>query len=60
MGAAAIGVALWRYQMRYNPANPEWLPRDRKSVVLQSVLRYVADQEKASFFPRDTRVFYNI
>ncbi|KAJ9099731.1 hypothetical protein QFC20_005609 [Naganishia adeliensis] len=28
MGAAAIGVALWRYEMRYNPANPEWFNRD--------------------------------
>lgn len=30
MGAAAIGIALWRYEMRYNPANPEWFNRDRK------------------------------
>ncbi|GHJ88964.1 hypothetical protein NliqN6_5366 [Naganishia liquefaciens] len=29
MGAAAIGLALWRYEMRYNPANPEWFNRDR-------------------------------
>ncbi|ORY25855.1 putative dihydroxyacetone synthase [Naematelia encephala] len=29
MGAAAIGVALWRYQMRYNPRNSEWFGRDR-------------------------------
>ncbi|WVQ67995.1 transketolase [Kwoniella botswanensis] len=29
MGAAAIGIALWRYEMRYNPANPEWFNRDR-------------------------------
>ncbi|WVQ99141.1 transketolase [Kwoniella sp. CBS 9459] len=29
MGAAAIGVALWRYEMRYNPANPDWFNRDR-------------------------------
>lgn len=29
MGAAAIGVALWRYMMRYNPKNPEWFNRDR-------------------------------
>ena len=29
MGAAAIGVALWRYQMRYNPKNPDWFNRDR-------------------------------
>lgn len=31
MGAAAIGVALWRYHMRFNPANPEWFARDRTS-----------------------------
>ena len=29
MGAAAIGVALWRYHMRYNPLNPDWAGRDR-------------------------------
>ncbi|WVR07287.1 transketolase [Kwoniella sp. DSM 27419] len=29
MGAAAIGIALWRYEMRYNPANPDWFNRDR-------------------------------
>ncbi|WWC70483.1 transketolase [Kwoniella pini CBS 10737] len=29
MGAAAIGIALWRYEMKYNPANPEWFNRDR-------------------------------
>ncbi|EIW68867.1 hypothetical protein TREMEDRAFT_68833 [Tremella mesenterica DSM 1558] len=29
MGAAAIGVALWKYEMRYNPTNPEWFARDR-------------------------------
>ncbi|KAG7527769.1 hypothetical protein FFLO_06611 [Filobasidium floriforme] len=29
MGAAAIGIALWRYEMRYNPLNPDWFNRDR-------------------------------
>ncbi|KAK8853030.1 transketolase [Kwoniella newhampshirensis] len=29
MGAAAIGVALWRYEMKFNPANPDWFARDR-------------------------------
>lgn len=29
LGMAAIGVALWKYVMRYNPANPEWFDRDR-------------------------------
>ncbi|GAA5983619.1 hypothetical protein JCM10908_000354 [Rhodotorula pacifica] len=29
MGAAAIGVALFREAMRYNPQNPLWLNRDR-------------------------------
>jgi hypothetical protein len=30
MGAAAIGIALWRYEMRYNPLNPDWFNRDRE------------------------------
>lgn len=29
LGMAAIGVALWKYTMRYNPADPEWFDRDR-------------------------------
>ncbi|SJL15728.1 related to TRANSKETOLASE [Armillaria ostoyae] len=29
MGAAAIGVALWRFAMRYNPKDPDWFNRDR-------------------------------
>ncbi|KAM5352774.1 hypothetical protein ACJ41O_005496 [Fusarium nematophilum] len=29
IGMAAIGVALWKYAMRYNPADPKWLDRDR-------------------------------
>lgn len=29
IGMAAIGVALYKYTMRYNPANPEWFDRDR-------------------------------
>ncbi|KAH7117260.1 Transketolase, thiamine diphosphate binding domain-containing protein [Dactylonectria estremocensis] len=29
LGMAAIGVALWKYVMRYNPADPEWVDRDR-------------------------------
>lgn len=29
VGMAAIGVALWKYVMRYNPSNPEWFDRDR-------------------------------
>lgn len=29
MGMAAIGVALWKYQMRYSPANINWFNRDR-------------------------------
>ncbi|ORX35624.1 transketolase [Kockovaella imperatae] len=29
MGAAAIGVALWKHEMRYNPLNPDWFNRDR-------------------------------
>lgn len=29
VGMAAIGVALWKYTMRYNPSNPDWFDRDR-------------------------------
>jgi transketolase N-terminal domain/subunit len=29
IGMAAIGVALWKYVMRYNPADPNWFDRDR-------------------------------
>ncbi|THY19000.1 hypothetical protein D6D00_07860 [Aureobasidium pullulans] len=29
VGMAAIGVALYKYVMRYNPSNPEWFDRDR-------------------------------
>jgi dihydroxyacetone synthase len=29
IGMAAIGVALWKYTMRYNPSDPEWFDRDR-------------------------------
>ncbi|KAH8173608.1 transketolase, thiamine diphosphate binding domain-containing protein [Sarocladium implicatum] len=29
IGMAAIGVALWKHTMRYNPLNPEWFDRDR-------------------------------
>lgn len=29
MGMAAIGVALWKFAMRYNPNNPSWFNRDR-------------------------------
>ncbi|PVH78293.1 hypothetical protein DL98DRAFT_635691 [Cadophora sp. DSE1049] len=29
IGMAAIGVALYKYTMRYNPSNPHWFDRDR-------------------------------
>ncbi|EXJ75321.1 transketolase [Cladophialophora psammophila CBS 110553] len=29
MGIAAIGVALWKYVMRYAPHDPDWINRDR-------------------------------
>lgn len=29
MGMAAIGVALWKYAMRYAPHSPDWFNRDR-------------------------------
>jgi dihydroxyacetone synthase len=29
VGMAAIGVALWKYIMRYNPNDPNWFDRDR-------------------------------
>jgi transketolase len=32
MGAATIGIALWRYHMQYNPKNADWLNRDRKPI----------------------------
>lgn len=29
IGMAAIGVALWKYSMRYAPHSPDWFNRDR-------------------------------
>ncbi|KAI0974643.1 Transketolase, thiamine diphosphate binding domain-containing protein [Xylaria arbuscula] len=29
IGMAALGVALFKYVMRFNPSNPEWFDRDR-------------------------------
>lgn len=29
IGMAAIGVALYKYVMRYNPSDPSWFDRDR-------------------------------
>ncbi|EXJ89090.1 hypothetical protein A1O3_02154 [Capronia epimyces CBS 606.96] len=29
LGMAAIGVALWKYILRFNPADPDWFDRDR-------------------------------
>jgi len=29
MGMAAIGVALWKYAMKYSPENPSFFNRDR-------------------------------
>lgn len=29
MGMAAIGVALWKYVMKYSPSNPNFFNRDR-------------------------------
>ncbi|OBT75610.1 hypothetical protein VF21_05131 [Pseudogymnoascus sp. 05NY08] len=29
MGMAAIGVALWRYTMKFSPDHPDWFNRDR-------------------------------
>jgi len=29
MGMAAIGIALWKYTMKYSPSNPDWFNRDR-------------------------------
>lgn len=29
MGMAAIGVALWKYVVRYSPENPNFFNRDR-------------------------------
>ncbi|WOO86265.1 Dihydroxyacetone synthase [Vanrija pseudolonga] len=43
MGAASIAVALYRHQMRYNPANTEWFARDRfvLSAGHASLLQYI-------------------
>lgn len=52
MGAAAIGVALWRYHLRYNPANPDWFARDRTSrFVLESSedQSLIIDKQDSSF-----------
>ena len=38
IGMAAIGVALYKYTMRYNPSNPEWFDRDR--FVLSNGMRF--------------------
>lgn len=29
LGMAAIGVALWKYVLRFNPSDPGWFDRDR-------------------------------
>lgn len=29
LGMAAIGIALWKHVMRYNPCDPDWFDRDR-------------------------------
>jgi dihydroxyacetone synthase len=39
LGMAAIGVALWKYVMRYNPRDPEWFDRDR--FVLSNGEKYI-------------------
>lgn len=29
LGMAAIGIALWKHVMRFNPSDPDWFDRDR-------------------------------
>jgi hypothetical protein len=29
LGMAAIGIALWKHVMRFNPCDPDWFDRDR-------------------------------
>ena len=29
LGMAAIGVALWKHNMKFNPCDPDWFDRDR-------------------------------
>lgn len=41
LGMAAIGVALWKYVLRYNPANANWFDRDR--FVLSNGMFYVTE-----------------
>lgn len=39
IGMAAIGVALYKYAMRYNPSNPDWFDRDR--IVLSNGMKTI-------------------
>lgn len=39
---AAIGVALWKYVMRYSPENPSFFNRDRFVLSNGKPLRYFA------------------
>jgi transketolase len=41
MGMAAIGVALWKYAMKYSPRNPSYFNRDR--FVLSNGMYCVSD-----------------
>jgi len=49
MGMAAIGVALWKYQMRYSPKNINWFNRDRFILSngmlnrISAVLKFIAN-----------------
>jgi transketolase len=62
MGMAAIGVALWKYVMKYSPSNPNRCSRDR--FVLsngESVNKQI--KEKAAVtnvFNQDTLVYGNM
>ena len=46
IGMAAIGTALFKYIMRYNPSNPDWFDRDRfvlsNGMLLCTVKSFVA------------------
>lgn len=44
LGMAAIGVALWKYVMRYNPQDPEWFDRDR--FVLSNGKKFAPSQQQ--------------
>lgn len=60
MGMAAIGVALWKYVMRYSPLDPSYFNRDR-FVLSNGRTRFdITTKEASTNSPRQaTRVYFN-